>query len=122
VRAIITIVALALAGCGPSLQSQVKTRIEEFHRDFPVGVSLREAEARVQRRHLPYTLLDQRQCEERAKVTYPTYRPKDGACIFALDHVGATWYGFETAIQLRLLFDASGALAEREFREVHTFL
>jgi len=41
---------------------------------------------------------------------------------FALDRVGATWYGFETAIQLRLLFDASGALAEREFREVHTFL
>lgn len=121
-RAITMIVALALAGCGPSLQSQVKTRLEEFDRYFPVGVSLREAEARVQRRGLPYTLLDQRKCEEGAKVTYPKYRPKGGACIFAIDEVGATWYGFETAIQLRLLFDASGALAEREFREVHTFL
>jgi hypothetical protein len=40
----------------------------------------------------------------------------------SLDPVGATWYGFETAIQLQLFFDASGALAEREFREVHTFL
>jgi hypothetical protein len=78
-----------------------------------VGVSLPEAEARVQRRRLRYALLDQRQCEENAK---------GGACIFAFDHVGATWYGLETAIQLRLLFDSSGALAEREFREVHTFL
>ena len=121
-RAIITIIVFALAGCGPSLQRQAKTRIEEFHRDFPVGVSLSEAEKRVQRRSLPYTLLEQRKCEEDAKITYPPYRPKGGACIFALDRVGATWYGFETAIQLRLLFDASGALAEREFREVHTFL
>ena len=121
-RAIITIVALALAACGPSLQGQAKTRIDEFSRDFPVGLSLSEAETRVQGRRLPYTLLEQRRCEENAKVTHPTYRPKGGACIFALDRVGATWYGFETAIQLRLLFDTSGALAEREFREVHTFL
>jgi hypothetical protein len=116
------IVAFAFAGCGPSLQSQAKTRIEEFRRDFPVGVSLSEAEKQVQRRRLPYTLLEQRKCEEDAKITHPPYRPKGGACIFAIDHVGATWYGFETAIQLRLLFDASGALAEREFQEVHTFL
>ena len=121
-RAIITVVAIALAGCGPSLQSQAKTRIEEFHRDFPTGLSLSEAEARVQRRSVPYRLVDKRRCEEEAKIAHPTYRPKGGACIFALDRVGATWYGFETAIQLRLLFDASGALAEREFREVHTFL
>jgi len=91
-RAIITIIVFALAGCGPSLQSQAKTRIEEFHRDFPVGVSLSEAEKRVQRRSLPYTLLEQRKCEEDAKITYPPYRPKGGACIFALDRVGATWY------------------------------
>ena len=66
-RAIITIIVFALAGCGPSLQSQAKTRIEEFHRDFPVGMSLSEAEKRVQRRSLPYTLLEQRKCEEDAK-------------------------------------------------------
>jgi len=122
VRAIVTIAALALVGCGPSLQSQAKTQIEEFHRDFPVGLSLPEAEARVQSQNVRHTLLDQRKCEEEAKFTYPTYRPKGGACIFALDPVGSTWYGFETAIQLRLFFDASGALAEREFAEVHTFL
>ena len=121
-RAIIAVVAIALAGCGPSLQSQAKTRIEELHRDFPTGLSLSEAEARVQRRSVPYRLVDTRKCEEEAKITYPTYRPQGGACIFALDPVGATWYGFETAIQLQLFFDASGALAEREFREVHTFL
>jgi hypothetical protein len=122
VRAIIAIVAIALAGCGPSLQSQAKKRIEELHRDFPIGLSLSEAEARVQRRSVPYQLVDKGKCEEEAKITYPTYRPKGGACIFAHDPVGTTWYGFETAIQLQLLFDASGALAEREFREVHTFL
>ena len=89
-RAIITVVAIALAGCGPSLQSQAKTRIEEFHRDFSTGLSLSEAEARVQRRNVPYRLVDKRKCEEEAKITYPTYQPKGGACIFALDRVGAT--------------------------------
>ena len=121
-RAVLTIVALTLAGCGPSLQSQANIRIEEFHRDFPVGLSLPEARARVQRRNLRHTLLDHRKCEEEAKITHPTYRPQGGACIFALDPVGSTWYGFETAIQLRLFFDASGVLADREFSQVHTFL
>jgi hypothetical protein len=71
---------------------------------------------------LPYSRREQRKCAEDAKITRPTYQPRGGACILALDRVGATWYGFETAIQLRLLFDASGALVEREFLEVHTFL
>jgi hypothetical protein len=122
VRRIIAIVALVLTGCGPSLPSQVRARIEEFHRDFPVGLSLSEAEARIQRRRLPYTLRDQRKCAEDAPKTHPTYQPKSGACLFAFDHVGATWYGFEYAIRLHLFFDASGALAEREFREAYTFL
>jgi hypothetical protein len=121
-RLAIAIVAFALAGCGPSLPSQVKTRIEEFHRDFPVGLSLSEAEARVQRRRLPYTLRDRRKCAENAANTHPTYHPKGGACLFAFDNVGATWYGYEFAVLLYLFFDESGALAEREFREAYTFL
>src|SRR5215510_496378 len=82
--AVIAIVALALTACGPTLQGQTNTRIEEFRRDFPVGLSLAEAEARVQGRRLPYTLLEQRRCAEDAKITHPTYQPKGGVCIFAL--------------------------------------
>jgi len=121
-RAGLGIVAVVLSGCCISLGEKVANRIQQYQRELPVGAAYSEVKAYVEKHGLPYSADSAERCEENAKMTSPSYQPRGGPCIFALDRVGSTWYGFDTAIQLRLLFDKTGSLAHRDFHQIHTFL
>jgi hypothetical protein len=122
---IVAIVALgpvSLFGPLELLHRRVVARIAQYEREFPIGIPLTEAKGRLESRLLKYSFDSTAQCEKHARMTSPAYTPRGGPCIFALDLVGSTWYGFDTAIQLRLMFDGAYNLAGRQFHQVHTFL
>jgi len=96
--------------------------MEEWRREFPVGMSVAQVEKGALGKGVPYTLSEPRKCEENAWAADAPHRSRGGACMVALERVGTTWYGLETAIQIRLMFDRSGVLVERGLRQQHTFL
>ncbi len=112
---------LIATGCAPLSADTARTRAE-LERQLPVGRSLADVEATVKARQLSYTVYSPRDCENNAKITSPTYTVKGGPCLFALAKVGATWYGYTVDLQLRLFFDPSGKLVDRDFQRIDTFI
>jgi hypothetical protein len=110
-----------LTACSP-LAADTQDRIADLERTFPVGISLKEAEARLKAAWLSHTVFTPQDCEGNAKKTMPTYTPKGGPCAFALTRIGQTWYGYSVAVQLRLFFDTSNTLVHREFKRIDTFI
>ena len=55
-------------------------------------------------------------------MTRPTYPPQGGPCIFGIEETGSTWWGFESAVKFRLLFDSGGKLRIVQAFPVYTFL
>ena len=111
-----------LTGCMGGLDAKTQQNIAHWKDRLPVGSSLAEAEREIKAQSLPYTLFSSRDCEENAKITSPTYTPRGGPCLFALERVGQTWYGYTADLEIRLLFGSTGLLVQRDFDRVDTFI
>ncbi len=101
----------------------VRRSIAAAHEHFPIGMQFAQALTRVQhdypRRYTGTTAVT---CARDAAITEPTYTPQGGSCIFAIDETGSTWWGFESAVQLTLLFDSNQKLRVIQAYPVYTFL
>jgi hypothetical protein len=101
----------------------VRRSIAAVYEHFPIGMQFTEALTRV-RHDYPnrYTDTTADTCAKDAAMTEPKYGPQGGPCIIALDETGSTWWGFESAVQLRLLFDSREKLRVLQAYPVYTFL
>jgi hypothetical protein len=101
----------------------VRRSIGTVQEHFPIGMPFSEALTRV--RH-DYAARNSNStanaCTKEAAMTEPTYPPQGGPCIFGIEETGSTWWGFESAVQFRLLFDSGGKLRVVQAFPVYTFL
>jgi len=101
----------------------VRRSVAAIHEHFPVGMPFSEALPRV-RHDYPkrYTDATAEACAGDAAMTSPKYSPQGGPCIFGIEETGSTWWGFESAVEFRLLFDSGGKLRVVQALPVYTFL
>jgi hypothetical protein len=101
----------------------VRRSIASVYEHFPIGMPFAEAVTRVQHDYPKrYTDTTADICAKQAAMTTPKYSPQGGPCIIALDETGSTWWGFESVVQLRLLFDSNEKLRVIQAYPVYTFL
>lgn len=101
----------------------VHRSIAAIHEHFPIDMQFADALTRT-RHDYPtrYTDITAETCAKDAPITTPRYQPQGGPCIFGIDETGSTWWGFESAVQFRLLFDSGGRLRVVQALPVYTFL
>jgi hypothetical protein len=122
-RLIAAVMAIGLlAGCTAGLTQDTARKTAELEKQLPVGGSLAVAEVLVKAQGLPYTVYSAVDCEKNAKITSPSYTVNGGPCLFALARVGQTWYGYTTDLEVRLFFDSSNILVQRDFNRIDTFI
>jgi hypothetical protein len=101
----------------------VRRSAAAVYQHFPIGMEFAEALTRVQHDYPErYTDTTAATCIKEAAMTSPKYLPQGGPCIIALEDTGSTWWGFESAVQLRLLFDSNEKLRVIQAYPVYTFL
>jgi len=69
--------------------------------------------------HTTYTAVE---CEKWSHLTTPRYTYRGGPCLFGIVRVGTTWWGYESAVMFRLIFDPDNQLAQSWTDPVYTFL
>jgi len=101
----------------------VRRSLAAVHNHLPIGMPFEEALARVQHDYPKrYSDFTADTCVKDAMMTTPGYTPQGGPCIIGIDETGSTWWGFESAVQFRLLFDPNGKLRVAQAFPVYTFL
>jgi hypothetical protein len=101
----------------------VRRSIAGIYRNYPLGTLLADARTQV-RQNYPgrFTETTAAICSKEAATTSPRYSPQGGPCIFGIDETGTTWWGFESAVEFRLLFGSDNRLHDVQALAVYTFL
>ncbi len=101
----------------------VRHNIASVDEHFPIGMPFADALTRVKHDYYPrYSDSPAERCAKDAAITEPGYSPQGGPCIFGFHETGSTWWGFQSGIEFRLLFDSGGKLRVRQAFPVYTFL
>jgi len=100
----------------------VRRSIAAIHRNYPLGMQLVDARTRVRHDYSRFTERTAATCTKDAGITSPRYFPQGGACIFGIDETGSTWWGYESAVEFRLLFGSDDKLRDVQALPVYTFL
>ena len=100
----------------------VRHSVSQLHGRYTVGMQLQPVRSDVQLHYGGYTEYSADDCTKWAKVTFPTYHSLGGPCIFGIYRAGQTWWGFESAVQFKLIFDPDGILRSVDTDPVYTFL
>jgi hypothetical protein len=101
---------------------RVKHTIAELRQKFTIGMQLQSVHDRViaaYPRNTEYSVAD---CSKWAKTTSPAYEAQGGPCIFGIVETGSAWWGFESAVSFRLIFDPKGTLLTVQVYPEYTFL
>lgn len=88
---------------------------------FPQGISVADAEQIAGARYPEHTTYSAAECE-RWSHSVPPYTPRGGPCLFGIIRVATTWWGFESAVMFRLIFDPDSRLVQSWAEPVYTFL
>lgn len=94
----------------------------ELNQKYAVGMrveGVREGVRATYPRYVEYPGVD---CSKAAKNTTPVYEARGGPCIFGIRETGSTWWGFESAVSFRLIFDPEGVLVTVQVYREYTFL
>jgi hypothetical protein len=100
----------------------VRHVVSQVHERYTAGMQFRPVLADVQLHYPQYTEYSAAACTNNAKFTSPSYQPQGGACIFGIIRTGESWWGFESAVRFRLMFDPAGHLRDVYTDPVYTFL
>ena len=100
----------------------VRRSIAAIHKDYPVGMQLVDARTRMRQDYSRFGETTAATCTKDAAFTTPRYTPQGGPCIFGMEETGSTWWGFESAVEFRLLFSSDDKLRELQVFPVYTFL
>ena len=95
---------------------------ELLTRQFPPGAAVAEARKLVDAQYPEHTRYSASECEKWSHMTVPGYVSKGGPCLFGIVRVGTTWWGFESAVEFRLIFGPDDHLSELQVLPVYTFL
>jgi hypothetical protein len=123
-RILLGLVAVVVVGTIADWQHQgwlVRHAVSTLHGRYTVGMRLELALADIQLKYPEHTQYSPDDCTKFA-TSVPTYRPLGGPCIFGIMRTGATWWGFESAVMFKLLFDPNGELRNVVTDPVYTFL
>jgi hypothetical protein len=66
--------------------------------EFPRGISESSAQKIVYASYPEHTRYSVTECERWSHLTTPSYSSRGGPCIFGIVTLGATWWGFESAV------------------------
>ena len=100
----------------------VRRSVAAVHSNYPVGMQLADARKRVRHDYSRFNESTAATCTKDAAITTPRYSPQGGPCIFGIEETGSTWWGYESAVEFRLLFDSDDKLRELQAFPVYTFL
>ena len=124
-RVLVGLLALAVLGSVADWQYQgwlVRHAVRQLHERYVVGMAFKAALADVQLHYPEHTKYSADDCTKWAALTIPTYHPLGGPCVFGIVRTGATWWGFESAVEFKLVFDPQGELRDVDTEAVYTFL
>ena len=124
-RILIFVALLAIVGCDKSPMSTGKSAqlaSQTVKQTFVKGMSINDVRPIVKKQYPIHSEYDAEECRRSAEHTSDKFEPLDGPCIFGRIDVPKTWWGFETSVLFRLIFDFSGTLQVTETRSEHTFL
>jgi hypothetical protein len=100
----------------------VRRSITAIHKNYPVGMQLANARKRIGQDYSRFNESTTATCSKDAAITTPRYSPQGGPCIFGIEETGSTWWGYESAVEFRLLFGSDDKLRELQAFPVYTFL
>jgi hypothetical protein len=104
------------------LQGREITRVvQSIALQFPQGMSAADAEQIAGARYPQHTIYSAAECE-RWSHSVPPYTPRGGPCLFGIIRVATTWWGFQSAVMFRLIFDPDSRLVQSWAEPVYTFL
>ena len=101
---------------------RVKRVMDVIARDFPIGMGVTQAQQQVSSRYPMHTRDSPLECEKNSRRIFPAYTARGGPCISVLVDVGTTWWGFESAVNFRLIFGGDESLVDLAIHPVYTFL
>jgi|SRR5579859_7238917 len=122
--AVATVVVIGILGSVIqwTLQARDVTRaVQSIALQFPQGISVTDAEQIAGARYPEHTTYSATECE-RWSHSVPPYTPRGGPCLFGITRVATTWWGFESAVMFRLIFDPDSRLVKSWAEPVYTFL
>jgi len=90
--------------------------------EFPRGISEASAHKIVSTSYPEHSRYSAAECERWSHLTTPGYSWRGGPCVFGIVRLGATWWGFESAVNFRLLFGSDDRLEVLQIDPVYTFL
>lgn len=126
-RVLLTIAAVFVIGALASsaqwvLQGREVTHVvQAITIQFPKGMSVADAQKIVDSHYPEHTTYSASECK-RWSHSVPPYTPRGGPCLFGIVRVATTWWGFQSAVMFRLIFDPNDQLAQSWAQPVYTFL
>ena len=121
---VIGIGVVILASCADwSIQGlRVRHATSTLKTKFSEGLSIADAQRFVASGYPEHTDYTAEKCEYWSHNTVPRYTSRGGPCIFGIVRTGSTWWGYESAVEFRLIFGPDNLLQENQILPVYTFL
>jgi hypothetical protein len=90
---------------------RVRHAVQTIGTLFPQGMSVADAKRLVDSLYPQHTNYSPAGCERWSHST-PPYTPRGGPCQFGIVRIGATWWGYQSAVMFRLIFAPDNRLAQ----------
>lgn len=100
---------------------RVRRASNQLVTEFPRGIPVADAQKIVVTKYPEHSDYSALECQ-RWSHSIPSYPWRGGPCVFGIVRIGATWWGFESAVEFRLIFGPDDRLRDLHVDPVYTFL